>query len=235
MLAGLEISLQALFFLLTISMASGLRVLCLHGSGSSGTGFREALQGFVDHVQSRHNGVQFVFPTAPHKKDATGHAWWLMEAGERSYNAKKLQGLQESVGLVEGLYPCDVIVGHSQGAMLASILLARQASQWIHASTEASLIRGGILTGAAWPATCSELFESSHSVYRSSGRGPLTLHAIGQQDTVNPPEMAAELAEVFRFSSDSVTILQHSGGHIFPQDMNSLEQYTALIRRTLER
>ena len=73
-----------------------------------------------------------------------------------------------------------------------------------------------------------------------------TIHCIGKADEMNPPASAHQLASVFATRNNNnnnnnnsenkcrdsdVVKLEHGGGHIFPQDEDSIGIYLDVLRR----
>ena len=99
-----------------------------------------------------------------------GFQWWTLPPGVRSFNAKEYQGFEQSA---EKIYQqlqqkdYDFIIGHSQGAILLSALLATSSSNSSSSTTSTSStqtskekrndlfqfksVRGYLLNGCAWP------------------------------------------------------------------------------------
>ena len=131
-------------------------------------------------------------------------------------------GIDESCALVEKACEevggCDLLLGHSQGAMLASVLLARAATLQSHMHPQAS-----ILSGAAVPAPASSLLEAAGKT-NFFKQSCLSLHCIGARDDINPPPLARKLA-----TYQQAHIYEHGGGHIMPMGEEALRTYTRFL------
>lgn len=179
--------------------------------------------------------AEFVFIDGPHDKDDEGgKCWWTMKDGERSFNAIELQGLEQSLQFLESNSngPYDIALGHSQGAMMLALLLARAITQKPNAMTIVPKVN--IFTGAAYPECQSSLLmEARQKIDTNTDAMKFgTIHAIGRADEMNPPASAYKVASVFdlkRPGDDSFTILEHGGGHIFPQDDVAMQAYMEVI------
>mmetsp|Transcript_5589 Transcript_5589/g.5778 ORF Transcript_5589/g.5778 Transcript_5589/m.5778 type:complete len:217 (+) Transcript_5589:50-700(+) len=195
--------------------ASSLKVIALHGKGNTGESFQKKIEPFVAATKG---SAEWIFPTAPHSVE-DGMAWWLLPPGVRTYNAEKLEGVEESIKMIEDLYPFDAIIGHSQGAMLAAILIARGLSGESEVKPNFA-----ILSGSAWPAPFSTLLDSipPTSVKESELQ---SLHIIGDKDDMNPPVQAMRLGKVLQGE-----IYTHPGGHVLPVDMTSIKKYCSFLK-----
>lgn len=216
---------------------NGIKILVLHGKGSSGLIFRNRIQKFID-VTNANAGIEsWSFPDAPHalfdSKDSNdGYAWWRLPDGVRSFDAIEYGEIQKSFDFIENNYSdVDIIIGHSQGAMLASILLARRilsVSPLLLKDKKLFQPKLAILSGAAWPKPYGDMLESlSDSKIKASGLK--SLHIIGSKDTTNPPEMAYRVAQCLHGE-----VYEHDGGHIFPVDDIAIKKYISLLTRLCE-
>ena len=239
-------------------------MLCLHGKGGSGDEFAERLRPLRDALGP---AVEFVFPTAPFPAGkAEGFAWWTLDDGARSFNATAYHGIGTTLARLDTLQregaPFAAIVGHSQGAILAAVILATQANGQAAGAAGAeaagaagaagagsvgSSLRCAVLTGAAWPNPFAAAVEALGGQRSGdggggggSGRGagqdcsgsprvPPTLHCIGENDAVNPPEQAERLAALC-----GGDVLRHGGGHVVPLGSVGCERIAAFVRRHLQ-
>lgn len=208
---------------------TSLRLLFLHGSGNSGNGFRNHLQkSFVSKLEE--NAHECIFLDGPHIKnpnsDLNGLCWWTMKDGERSYNAKELIGLEESINKIESIENIDILVGHSQGSMISSIILARNPTRY----------KGAILSGAAYPTPAASILENAKGKFPSNFH---SIHAIGDADDMNPPALARKLTGIFKTeqneesTNENLIIYSHPGGHIFPIDDDAITLYERLINKVI--
>jgi predicted esterase len=225
----------------SMTLSAGIKVLALHGKGGSGPAMARNLQPLVEATKA--DNWAWSFPSAPHSLEAftaqgnvkqttfkTGTAWWQLPPGVRSFEASEFEGVEESLRALEKRWeeegPFDVLVGHSQGAMLTAIVVAQALSG--KSGSSPLKPRCAILSGAAWPNPFGELCESlsSREGAPSSGAGAgaegttiPTLHCWGTEDTMNPPEQAQRLKGCFPQSEG----LEHDGGHVVPLDSESIE------------
>jgi hypothetical protein len=240
------------FFLSNIMRGAAFRIVCLHGSGGNGPSFEARLQPLIQQLEAGGRRCEWVFPTAPFQLNGNepGFAWWRMAPYERSFNATELIGSPQSLAMVEDLYPFDCIIGHSQGAMLGAVVVARGLS----GETQVLPSRG-IFSGAAIPAPFRPLLQSlslrytptqeeipgisasasarapgSASVSASGANSALpppafqSIHCIGAIDSIAPIELAALLAENLQGE-----VHMHSGGHTLPLDDQSLAKMVAFL------
>ena len=147
-----------------MTLSAGIKVLALHGKGGSGPAMARNLQPLVEATKA--DNWAWSFPSAPHSLEAftaqgnvkqttfkTGTAWWQLPPGVRSFEASEFEGVEESLRALEKRWeeegPFDVLVGHSQGAMLTAIVVAQALSG--KSGSSPLKPRCAILSGAAWP------------------------------------------------------------------------------------
>ena len=204
--------------ILAAAIPRPFRVLALHGKGGTGPSFEYRLRPLIEA-----SGAEWTFPTAPHPTENGGGAWWNMPPGFRSFEAPSFDGVPESLSVIESVWekdgPFDCIMGHSQGAMLAAVVLAQGS---LHPSTTTVRPRCGLLTGAAWPNPYTDLLEELALSKREDENIPPTLHCWGTADTTNPPQMARKLMGCFGPRAEG---LEHDGGHATPLDSASIQRY----------
>jgi pimeloyl-ACP methyl ester carboxylesterase len=187
------------------------RIAVLHGKGNTGDTYRQRLQPLITAPQFK--GVEWVFPTAPYTMSGGSdqREWWRLPRGERSFTASTYEGAEESIALVESLN-VDALIGHSQGAILMAVVLARKAQ-----GLSAFKLQKAILSGAAWPKPYEALMEKLTAVPAGTLKTALpTLHVLGAQDDVNPTEQAAEICSLLQGE-----LLMHPGGHVLPTTSTS--------------
>ena len=196
------------------------RIAVLHGKGNTGETYRSRLEPLI--TASAFAGVEWVFPTAPYKMIGADdqYEWWRLPRGERSFTALSYEGAEESIAMVEALN-VDALIGHSQGAILMAIVLARKAQ----GLTSFSLKRA-ILSGAAWPKPYEDtLMEKLAAAPAGSLKAALpSLHVIGAIDNVNPTEQAAEICSLLQGD-----LLMHPGGHVLPVDDVYIAKYAKFL------
>ena len=220
----MKVLFQTIVILCSLSMANCLRILFLHGSGGRGAHFQKSMQCLLDRITAAFVDVEFVFPDAIYEKEDGGYCWWTFPAeGLRSTDSPELIGREASVDFVLSHKPCDVIVGHSQGAMLAAAATAQAVASNENQHHKYWTPQALIISGAAFPSSLSSLFDSV------KGNRLLdeieSVHAIGRADSINSPESATKLARIFK----SPILLNHGGGHVFPQDEESIKTYMDVL------
>ena len=166
-----------------------------------------------------------------HVPKEDGFAWWALPPGERSFTANQYHGFEQSQSIVlDALVlpspqpqpssssssskkekPYDIILGHSQGAILLTALLA------LNVITEHPTI-GYILNGVAWPNPYSLELESVQLVSMNNKKHtPIRiLVLIGEQDQINPPAQADRVVAALQKAGCDVTVVVHPNGHAIP-------------------
>ena len=110
----------------------------------------------------------------------------------------------------------DIILGHSQGAILTAALLSIHDKLW--KSSKAPL--GYILNGSAWPNPYRHNLKSLNNQDKQQTETketlPQTLFVMGKEDTINPIESAMQVHDTYQKANFDVSIVEHNGGHSVP-------------------
>ena len=232
--------------IITITMGKlikALNILSLHGKGGTGLTFKTKLKPLIDSF----NNNNWHFLDGPHildnnrkrlntenRKDDDNvnkkidRAWWLLPDNIRSFEALKYEGVDQSIQLIESNIKSnniDVIIGHSQGAMMGGIILARS----ILGVNNISNLKGAILSSPAWPLPFTGMLEDLSNVESIEEKKIQTIFTIGLEDKVNPPAQSKMIADVFK-SSTNVHIFEHNYGHVLPIDTKAIEIYSKLLK-----
>jgi predicted esterase len=176
-------------------------VLALHGS--EGTA-----ESIICSLEAWNLPLSVSAVNAPHPK-AGGYCWWNMPPYVRSFNATEYSGFEQSSALVLdkiSTHTPDLVVGHSQGAILVSALFALQSIP-IHPPM------GYILNGVAWPNPYTSQLENLPSHALSNVR---VLLLVGENDAINPPDQAMRVASALERAGADVAVIKHPGGHKIP-------------------
>lgn len=201
-----------------------VRVLALHGSEGTGLEFSVRLYPLREELLRNNIDMQITAISAPFNK-GHGYAWWTMEQGVRSFNAEEYIGFEESASIVLraiSLASPDLVVGHSQGAILVAALLAQSLIPQ-HPS------KGYILNGVAWPNPYGQqLFDLKLD---KSINPPRLLFVMGEDDTINPLTSAKQVRDRFDHSGYRVTTHTHSSGHAVPCDEESIRTMAEWVLR----
>lgn len=211
--------------LLLLHGVAGLRILALHGKGGSGAQLERVLKPLADYLSSDGGAeCELICPDAPHE----GRSWWLIEPfGARSFEAASFEGVPESIALLQQAAagePFDAVIGHSQGGMLGSVLVAQRALRYGRSRKILRASAPGVFSGAALPKPYEDLFAR---VFDERPSLPPTLHCIGSADEIIPPEQSERLAQVF---APNAVRLAHDGGHVTPLDEASLQKISSVLR-----
>jgi len=126
----------------------------------------------------------------------------------------------------------DILLGHSQGAILIASMLANK--DLTKTNTPPTLI----LNGVAWPnpyVTQLNSLKHCHKPVREQqdsltlGDGTRALFIIGENDDINPPEGAMQVREALQNAGIEVSSIFHPGGHSLPtknvQAIQSIAQW----------
>jgi predicted esterase len=233
--------------------SSSLRILALHGKGGSGpcfyqtlTPLLEQLSGHKSDIATDNNinggetSVQCDCLTAPLPE---GKWWEQHPPGSRSYNAVSYEGYEKAADMVQSALSLkadkhyDILLGHSQGAILIVSMLANK--DLTNANTPPLLI----LNGVAWPnpfgrqleelkfcysndETCTspkKIPEKSDQAinetsYFSKSTKAKALFIMGENDKINPIQGAMLVRDNLLKAGLDVSTIVHSGGHSLPTE-----------------
>jgi predicted esterase len=204
----------------TLSTPDTIRVLALHGSGGTGESIERTLQRWnvllqQDDACSAANNCTLQISTVDgHEPKEEGFAWWYLPSGERSSTAEFYNGFEISRATVldalvsAGPPPFDVVMGHSQGAILIAALLAQNAIPQ-HPRV------GYILNGVAWPNPYTAELEALR-LGETHTKPPRVLVLVGERDAINTPDQAYRVIAALEEAGFDVTTLSHPGGHSVP-------------------
>ena len=120
-------------------------MIALHGKGGDGPSFERYMQPLVEATSHEWD---WIFLTGPHDDGSSGgqgRAWWKLPPGVRTFEAESLEGVEDSLAMVEEEWPFDGIMGFSQGAMLGAVVCGRGLKGGMRRPSVA------IIAGAAWP------------------------------------------------------------------------------------
>ncbi|KAL7563083.1 hypothetical protein ACA910_022576 [Epithemia clementina (nom. ined.)] len=221
-----------------------VRILALHGSEGNGQSFENRFSSWKTATQQREQrhpklDLQITSIDAPVRK-GKGFAWWSMPPGVRSFTADHYEFFDQSCDLVVQEYKSaaaaaaaaitpnekhqepshyDLILGFSQGAILATSLLALGKIQ-PHPRI------GYILIGGAWPNPFTKELETLNLAKQSLGvNGGNTdftkercrvLIVVGDRDQINPPEQSLRVQQALQDGGCDVTTIHFDGGHVVP-------------------
>lgn len=211
-----------------------LRVLCLHGYRQDGQSFKSKLGGFRKATKSI---LDPVFLDAPHviPESSTdedniaepnvpdGRGWWF-SSSKKSFDAQEYTdvcvGFDDSVKTVEkaccSLGPFDGILGFSQGAAMAALILCLQSLGRLTSNFKFGVLIAGFKSRSSF-----------HDALYTDGLVKVpTLHIVGETDAVIPKPQAMEIVPFFT----SPRVVFHPGGHFIPTTGPCKTDYMAFLR-----
>jgi predicted esterase len=219
-----------------------INVLCLHGKGNNGKSFQKILAPFEEQLRKKTSpplNFQFDYLDAPFPMEDNKHdklQWWTLPPGVRSFNAKEYKGFEQSSKLVEeALRHKDYhfILGHSQGAILLSALIACDSwTKTVFGEKQKHHPIGYILNGCAWPNPYKNQLESYQysssndtNITVGNSHKPTIFFIIGEKDNVNPPEGAELVRNALMKGGLEAKSCYHAGGHAVPvKDEKAVEE-----------
>jgi predicted esterase len=212
----------------TITKSTSLRILALHGKGGSGPSFYQRLSPLLEqlssnkfeiastnNISSYDVSVHCDCPTAPFPE---GKWWEQRPHGSRSYNADSYDGYEKAMNMVQSTLSLgagsnyNVLLGHSQGAILIASMLANK--DLTNANTPPMII----LNGVAWPNPFGHQLKELKFSHSNGGKCTKVrvLFIIGEGDQINPIQGAMQVRDCLKNSGFEVSTIVHSGGHSLP-------------------
>ena len=197
-----------------------IRVLALHGSEGTGDGFNKYLDTLRTALATNDVTLEVTALDAPFPK-GNGFAWWTMPPGVRSFTAEAYEGFETSASRVCQAWessssssspPFDLVLGHSQGAILTAALIALGKIPY-HPT------KGYILNGVACPNPYKEQLQSLQIDNK-----PRVLFVMGENDNVNPIASAQEVRQGLEQAGMEISVVEHTSGHSFPEDQQDAIQ-----------
>lgn len=192
-----------------------VRVLCLHGysqnAGMLHSKSKKLRQALGEIAQLIYVDAPFVVKSEQRASfggaaSSARRCFWQAVEGDTSSGDWKYHGCEESITYLQQIMrkegPIDAILGFSQGAVIAHLLVARQ----LVPDTVSCVI---CISGFA----SRDLDTTSNAVVADGELSLPSLHVIGQRDAMVDPKRSEALAR--RFSG--ATVLTHGGGHFAPQ------------------
>jgi predicted esterase len=204
-----------------------LRALVLHGSEEDAETFPRRLSAINEALLNHANmKLEITAVQAPFPK-GSGYCWWTMPPGIRSFNAKKYEGFEESATKVLNVWKTaqneyDIVLGHSQGAILIASLLALKRTPY-HPK------RGYILNGVGYPNPFTADIESLTTGNDGPSLNPRVLFILGRQDKITPNASGEQLRDALSKARFQVDSCYHEGGHGLPQ-LNNPESLVEIVR-----
>lgn len=196
-------------------------ILCLHGSYQSG----EIFSGKLKMLQKRLRGIAVLyFVDAPHvPEDASGgdrgRCWWQKGAQRGQPHPHWAQQWASSQDILRGALrhaervgrPFDGVLGFSNGAAVAAMLLAGLADSGSPALPRFAILCAGYLPTALQGAQALDV---------------PSLHVVGSADEQVPLEQARPLQQLFLQAQEYL----HDQGHLVPQRAADCEVFVNFIR-----
>lgn len=212
--------------------ATRLKVLALHGSGGTAEEFPNRLVALNKALSfhTRENEkleLEITSVQAPFVKE-NGFSWWTMPPGVRSFNAKEYTGFEESATKVLDIWETggfDVVLGHSQGAILVGALLALKRTPYHPPG-------GYIMNGVSFPNPYSQNLESLKD--DSDEDSSRILFLLGKRDKIAPNATGEKLRDLFGQGGFDVSSCYHEGGHGFPEEDVDDQSMKAIVDWILE-
>lgn len=201
-----------------------LKVLALHGSGGTAEEFPKRLEGLSKALsfytsENENLQLQITAVQAPFVKE-NGFSWWTMPPGVRSFNAKEYTGFEESASKVLEVWKnadFDIVLGHSQGAILVGALLALKRTPYHPPG-------GYIMNGVSFPNPYSQNLEAlkeddEYVADKQSGKvSPRILFLLGKRDKIAPNATGEKLRDMLQEGGFGIASCYHEGGHGFPDE-----------------
>lgn len=200
-----------------------LKVLALHGSEGDADEFPSRLSALGDVLREQSSlQLDITAVQGPFSK-GSGYSWWNMPPGVRSFNAKEYEGFEESATKVLDVWnngTFDLVLGHSQGAILIASLLALGRAPY-HPK------QGYIFNGVSFPNPYSQEISERIADVDAKGLFPCVLFVMGRNDRITPNSSGEQLRDGLAKVGFHVDSCYHDSGHGLPQE-NDPETLSAM-------
>jgi acetyl esterase/lipase len=214
-----------------------LRILCLHGYHGSGAILRRQMTTWPDELASL---ADFVYVDAP-SLAAGDFGWWHAVASERDPASddpglggrhRHYKGWARTrtaiVSAFETQGPFDGVLGFSQGAALAALLVGLRAPDGSTTSERPLRFQFAIVVSGF----ASNDGELAHLYERREAYDLPSLHVIGgRADAIVPSDDSRRLASLFR----APQIVEHGGGHVVPGAPDVVARVRAFLEAQVDR
>ncbi|KAE9415224.1 hypothetical protein Angca_005065, partial [Angiostrongylus cantonensis] len=206
-----------------------LRILCLHGYRQNDMLFREK-SGSLRKQLKKYADFEFVSaPLSPNvvsEEREDVRSWWFSREDDQ-FSSRDVcniaKGFEKSVSFIcEYLRlngPFDGILGFSQGASMAHLLLVMEKRGEISLGFRFAILISGFLS-----------LSAVHSPYISLTCDVPTLHIYGTDDQIVFSTASEKFKSMF---SDSITIV-HEGGHYIPSATKHKHIFSAFLERFVD-
>jgi predicted esterase len=189
-----------------------IRVLALHGSEGTAEAFPSRLDSLQTALADNDVELEITAVQAPFSK-GNGYSWWNMPPGVRSFTATEYEGFDTSTRIVLEAWettspPFDLVLGHSQGAILIAALLTLGRVPYHPAM-------GYVLNGVSFPNPYTAQVESL-TIMDEAVDAPRVLFVMGVNDKITPNSTGEQLRDGFKKAGFPVSTIKHQGGHGFP-------------------
>ncbi|KRX05925.1 hypothetical protein PPERSA_01003 [Pseudocohnilembus persalinus] len=227
-----------------------LKILAIHGYMQTVEVFKDRLSAFEKYLKSPKKGnfnVEIVYAQAPHKvqpfenqdQNQEGFGWLTIKNWEKDSQNPEAEfvGFKESFDSVKKVLEqnqdIDVILGFSQGAQFAALMVAH-----IIESEQQNLLKNlkGIFlaSGVGSPMAGNLYFVKKYS-YSQISDVKIKLHqfhCMGKQDEIIANWRSEKLMEMF--DSKNQTKYVHEGKHFIPTKKADMEKFRDFFRNTLK-
>lgn len=215
-----------------------LKILALHGYRQSGPVFKSKTGSFRKMVQKY---ADITYITGPHKVvnevgiledsesvETDQYSWWF-NRNDITFKGDRVGGpaigFGKSLKLIQETYeelgPFDGILGFSQGACFAGLILQLQHRSFLKTDFKFGIMVAGFCSGSL----------PHHGYYSDSILSIPSMHIYGSSDEIIPQKMSEKLSNYF--VRDRRIDILHSGGHFFPASSQQKQHYIDFLRDML--
>lgn len=180
-------------------MSNKLTVLALHGYIQNKTVLEKSLIQLFKGKNCRQ--IKWIIPDGPYvvSEELNQHGWWYLPTKEIFRQPHKYEGIEESIeylkGVIENNNPVDVVLGFSQGSVMASVLLSKNL---LPGCGMAILMSGSDIQ--------DELYHPMKFI------GTKTILLAGEKDTLCTIDDSLKLAKRY----ENFELITHRWGHVIP-------------------
>ena len=169
-----------------------MKILLLHGYFQNGKIILKAIQKLLGNKCKEY---EIVSPNGPYKIGEDKYGWWNLPSKELFCKPHLYENVEDAIELVKSIGHVDIVIGFSQGAVLATILLGQK-----------------IITGCKLVILMSGSDIMDERYISDEKIDTKSIHILGIKDTLCFKEYSLKLSE--RYINKDIS--EHKWGHVIP-------------------
>jgi len=175
-----------------------MKLLLLHGYLQNGDIIVNTIQKLFSKTVLKENKIELISPHGIYKIDENKFGWWKLESKEMFCQPHNYENVETAISYIKNLNisNIDAIIGFSQGAVFASILVGMKIL-----SPKLLILMSG-----------SDIMDKK---YQTDLINIPSIHIVGKNDTLCHEKFSLDLAS--RYNKSLILLhYQHRWGHVIP-------------------